>query len=232
VTVVLVATPAGFAAGTALALCLDLLYTGAPLRGPLSPCAGRPAVLWWTGTLGYLLARGRCHTGTPLPARLWYLPLVGGAAGALIALRATDARHAALTALFSLILLAFVGTDFERHLLPNRLMYPALALAVAVCWAWPDRGPLQSVAGGLLGFGLLLVVFLVRPGLGFGDVKLGGLIGLVTGLSHTLAALALGAVAGGVGAALMLATRRARFRATVAYGPYLALGAFLVMLGG
>jgi leader peptidase (prepilin peptidase)/N-methyltransferase len=76
----------------------------------------------------------------------------------------------------------------------------------------------------------MFVLFLVLPGFGFGDVKLSGLLGLVSGLGNTLPALAIGAIAGGVGAALMMVFRRAGRRTTIAYGPYLALGAFIGML--
>lgn len=230
-TLVFLAALAGYGVGTLLALFLDRLYTGAPLRGPLRLCPnGAPPPLLWTGTAGFLLARGCCPSGARLPARLWYLPLLGGAAGAVIVLRAVDARHAALVALFSMLLLALVATDFERHLLPNRLMYPALALGVALSWAWPDRSVQSSLTGGMLGMGIMVVKFVVMPRLGFGDVKLAALLGLVTGISNTLPALFVGVVAGGVGALVMLLTRRAGRKSLIAYGPYLALGAFAGML--
>lgn len=228
---VAVALVAGYIAGTLIALFLDRLYTGAPLRGPLTLCveghAPRPL---WAGTVGYALLRGRCPCGGALLARLWYLPLLGGAAGALIALRAVDARHAALAAGFSLVLLAFVGTDFERHLLPNRLMYPALALALALSWAWPGRSMADSLLGGLLGLAVLLVLFLLLPGFGFGDVKLAALLGLLAGLDNTPFALMVGVIAGGGAALALLLTRRAGRRTAIAYGPYLILGGFLAML--
>jgi prepilin signal peptidase PulO-like enzyme (type II secretory pathway) len=194
--------------------------------------------LLWTGTLGYLLLHGRCSLGCRIPSRLWYLPLVGAVAGTTIALRAIDLRHAALVALFSVFLVAFIGTDFERHLLPNRLMYPALILALALGWAWPDRSAVSSLGGGAAGFGVMFVLYLIVPGFGFGDVRLMGLLGLVAGLSNLLPAVMVAVLAGGVGSVLagglrqvlLLFLRRKRPRAYLAYGPYLALGAFAGML--
>jgi leader peptidase (prepilin peptidase)/N-methyltransferase len=229
---VVLAALAGYLAGALIALFLDRLYTGAPVRGPLRLCpSGHTPRALWVGTLGYALVRGRCPCGGALPARLWYLPLLGGAAGAAIALRAVDARHAALVAGFSLVLLAFVGTDFERHLLPNRLMYPALALALALSWAWPGRSAVDSLLGGLLGLAVLLALFLLLPGFGFGDVKLAALVGLLAGLDNTPFALMVGVIAGGGAALFLLLTRRAGRRTAIAYGPYLILGGFLAMLG-
>jgi leader peptidase (prepilin peptidase)/N-methyltransferase len=231
VLVLFIAAVVGYLWGTVLAVLLDRAYSGAPLRGPLAPCAhcGGPR-FWWTGTIGYLWARGTCACRRRLPAPLWYLPLAGATAAVLIALHAEDARHAVLVALFASVLLVLAGTDFERHLLPNRLMYPALAAALLLSWAWPGRSLTSTLAGGAVGFLAMLLLFVLSPSLGFGDVKLGALLGLLTGLPAALEALALAIIAGGLAAAFMLITRRAGRASTIAYGPYLALGAFLVML--
>ena len=223
----------GYVTGTLIAIFLDRMYTGAPLRAPLSVCGGdRLPAPYWLGTAGYLLARGRGPNGCRLPSRLWYLPVTGAAAGTAIALGAEGAGQAVLVALFSVVLLALVGTDFERHLLPNRLMYPTLVLAVALSWAWPDRGLAGSMIGGLLGLAVMFVLFMLVPGFGFGDVKLAALLGLLTGSSGVLPALMLGMLAAGAGAMVMLLTRRAGMTTAIAYGPYLVLGAFIAMLTG
>jgi leader peptidase (prepilin peptidase)/N-methyltransferase len=156
--------------------------------------------------------------------------MIGALAGVAITIRAHDLRHLVLLALFATLLAAMTATDLERHLLPNRLMYPALALALALGWAWPGTSWANSVEGGLLCLGLMLVWFLIDRHLGFGDVKLAALLGLLSGISLALPALAIAALAGGVAAAFMLVCRRAGRKSLIAYGPYLALGAFVGML--
>jgi leader peptidase (prepilin peptidase)/N-methyltransferase len=186
----------------------------------------------WLGAPGWLLLRGHCRAcGAGLPSRLLYLPLLGAAAFALAA-AATDGRRLALTLLFSTPLLALTATDFERHLLPNRIIYPTLAAAAALSWAWPGRSAPEMLAGGAAGFAVMFVLFIVLPGFGFGDVRLAGLLGLLAGLGVLLNALAVAAVAAGVAAVLMLVTRRVGRRGVIAYGPYLALGAYWAMLAG
>lgn len=228
---ILLAAAGGYAAGVLLALFLDRVYTDAPWWGRPSVCEdeGAPA-LAWMGTLGYLLMRGRCPSGCKLAARLWYLPLLGGGAGAMIALDAGSPGEIALDTLFALVLLAFVGTDYERHLLPNRLMYPALVAAAALSWVWPGRNAADALLGGAIGFGILFVLATVLPGFGFGDVKLAGLLGLLAGSANTVPALAVGMIAGGIASVILLASRRISRRSAIAYGPYLILGAFLGML--
>lgn len=222
---------AGYGVGTLLALFQETFYPGAPLRGSLTLCQadgeGATPRRLWLGTVGFLLLRGRCPSGRPLPARLWYLPLLGTAAAAAIALWAVDGRHAALAALFAVVLLALTGTDLERRLLPNRLLYPALALACLLCWAWPGRSWLGTLAGGMLGLGVMGAIFVLLPGFGWGDVKLALLLGLVSGVAHTPMALFVAMASGGIVAALLLLSRRAGPRTVMPYGPYLAFGAFV-----
>lgn len=222
----------GYVVGTVLAVFLDRLYTGAPWRGPVLPCAEcavpAPAVAR-LGLPGYLLLRGRRPCGARLPARLVYLPLLGAVAFGYAASR-VDGTRLALVLLFAPALLAMTATDFERRLLPNRIMYPTLITALALSWAWPGRGTEQTLLGGAIGFGAMLLLYLVLPGFGFGDVKLAGLLGLLAGVTYVVPGLALGCVTAGIASTLLLATRRVNLRTTIAYGPYLAFAAFAFML--
>ena len=91
--------------------------------------------------------------------------------------------------------------------------------------------PLSPVhaALGAVAFGLpFLVIALVSPaGMGMGDAKLAGFIGLVLGslgLRYVAVAAALGILAGGLASATALAAGRSR-KSTIPFGPWLALGA-------
>jgi leader peptidase (prepilin peptidase)/N-methyltransferase len=144
--------------------------------------------------------------------------------------RALDVRQFLLMSLFGGALLMFSATDFERRLLPNRLMYPCLVAALLLCWAWPQRSVLSDLAGGAAGTALMLAAFLALPGFGFGDVKLAGLIGLLLGFPAVLTALLVGMIFGGIGSSWLLLTKRTGLRGVMAYGPYLAGGAIVEML--
>jgi len=161
------------------------------------------------------------------------LVLLGLAAAALVvvsAQRAVDLQQFLLVSLFSFALLALSATDFERRLLPNRLMYPCLVAALLLCWAWPHRSITADLLGGATGAALMLAIFLVFPGFGFGDVKLAGLIGLLLGFPAVVSGLLVGMLLGGIGSAWLLLSRRAGLHSAMAYGPYLAGGAILEML--
>jgi leader peptidase (prepilin peptidase)/N-methyltransferase len=121
------------------------------------------------------------------------------------------------------------------------MLLPAAVFAVAA-GLWLGTPSLPSMlAGAIVAFGLFWALFLFGglvfgPGaLGFGDVKLVAVIGLMTGYPNVLQALAAGALLGGVGALALIATRRADWKSTCAYAPYLATGAMLSlwrMFGG
>lgn len=163
------------------------------------------------------------------------------AAGVGLALRPDhyDAGPALLTALFAVVLAVLSSTDFERRIIPNRLVHPAIIAAAIVCWAWPDRSVLD-IAGGTA-FALAVAVFLFVFGIvtgsamgvrgtafGMGDVRLIVLIGLLLGWPLAMTGLFIGVIAAGIPAlVLVFAGRGGRF---FSYGPYLALGAALVLL--
>ena len=74
-----------------------------------------------------------------------------------------------------------------------------------------------------------MVYLLSRGHLGMGDVKLAGLIGLMLGYPAVINALVVGILLGAGAALILLATRRANRKSTMAYAPYLALGALFTM---
>ncbi|HXG41489.1 MAG TPA: A24 family peptidase [Dehalococcoidia bacterium] len=168
-----------------------------------------------------------------LPLRGMLLPLTAAALGAGAA-RALEETSAALMAtLFGALFLALAVTDLERRLLPNRLVYPGLVLALALSWAWPDRGVVQALAGASFGLVVLGAAYVaMRGGLGAGDVKLAALIGAVVGFPGVAVALSIGAIAGGVAAAVLLLTRIARRGQYMPYGPFLIAGALTALLLG
>jgi leader peptidase (prepilin peptidase)/N-methyltransferase len=133
-------------------------------------------------------------------------------------------------------LLLVVVIDFEYRRVLNRRLPPAIVVAlVAALLAWMRVATLPSftsiLLGGLAGFGVFLVVFVIGRGrmMGAGDVKLAGVIGLMTGYPLVWIALGAGIVLGGIAAIFLIVGRRAGAKSYMAYGPYLALGALLIL---
>ncbi|WP_243859017.1 A24 family peptidase [Actinomyces sp. ZJ308] len=129
------------------------------------------------------------------------------------------------------------STDSVAHLLPNRILGSVttwLLMCGAAVAIWrPEtvhaagRALLLAAAAG----GISLALALIGTGMGMGDVKLCAVIGLWLGW-HSPWVLAYGFITGiliaGIVALALLATRRVTRKDSIAYGPYLIAGAFLV----
>ncbi|TFH52394.1 prepilin peptidase [Actinomyces viscosus] len=129
------------------------------------------------------------------------------------------------------------SADSVAHLLPNRILGSVTAWlltcgAVVAIWR-PEtihaagRALLLAAAAG----GISLTLALIGTGMGMGDVKLCAVIGLWLGW-HSPWALAYGFITGiliaGIVAFALLITGRVTRKDSIAYGPYLIAGAFLV----
>jgi leader peptidase (prepilin peptidase) / N-methyltransferase len=89
------------------------------------------------------------------------------------------------------------------------------------------------LAGAALGFGVLFLIAFFAPGaMGMGDVKLVIFLGLINGFPQIAITLFLAFVLGGLVSGLLLALKRLGRKDTVAFGPYLALGGWIVLLYG
>jgi leader peptidase (prepilin peptidase) / N-methyltransferase len=133
----------------------------------------------------------------------------------------------------SLVLMLGVVTvsDLRTRLVPDGPLTVCLALALGIC-ALTEPGELpERLAAGAGAAGFLLVAALIRPdGMGLGDVKLAGVIGVYLGATVTEAMLV--AVASGslVGLALMARHGWAARSRTIPFAPCLALGALVAMV--
>ncbi|OUE19902.1 Type IV leader peptidase family protein [Clavibacter michiganensis] len=126
-----------------------------------------------------------------------------------------------------------VLADLADHRLPDRATAPAAVAAAALALATGGSGLLLQAAA--CGAGAALVLALLQSatggGLGTGDVKLAGVVGLALGQlgpAQVALGLAAGTLLGGVAATALLVGGRARASTAVPFGPWLVLGALLV----
>jgi leader peptidase (prepilin peptidase)/N-methyltransferase len=161
-----------------------------------------------------------------------YLTAVALVAASFLRFGATG--HAVVAAGFCCVLVLLSVVDFERHILPNRIVLPAAAAVLATQIALaPDRWVEWIVAA--VGASLFFFVLaMINPaGLGMGDVKLALLLGAMLG-RDVIFALLLGSIGVAVVGLFLLARHgsAARKRA-LPFGPFLAAGAVIALfLGG
>ena len=130
------------------------------------------------------------------------------------------------------------GNDLRTRRIPTAIVNPATAVAAAALAgaAWRSGTPLRlgtAAATAAVAYAAFAVLHALNPdGLGYGDVRLSGLLGLFLGWLGP-AAMVTAALVGSLGAAavaLVLLARRRSLAATLPFGPFLAIGAAAVAL--
>jgi leader peptidase (prepilin peptidase)/N-methyltransferase len=209
---------------------------------PIKPWDNVPVISW-------LLLRARCRMcGHPISARYPLVELGTGVLFAAVALRFAQPLTAptavlVATALLTVAFLYFVAIgvalaaiDLDTHRLPNAIVLPSYVVVAVLLTAasivYGDYSQLLRAAiGGAVLFAAYLVMALVYPGgMGFGDVKLAGLIGLLLAFLGW-GSLVVGAFAafllGGIFGVALLLFRKANRKSGIPFGPWMLAGAWL-----
>ena len=206
--------------------------------------------------MSWLLLRGKCRScAVPISARYPLVELATSASFALVALGFAPACFAATTSAGSvaavLVMVAFLYLaaitialaliDLDVHKLPNVIVIPAYGVSAALLAAASllsgDFGPLigSGIAMTAL-FAVYLIMAIVYPGgMGLGDVKLAGVLGIYLGWAGW-GAVAVGAFSAfllaGVFSIILIATKRAGRKSGIPFGPWMFAGAWLgIVLG-
>lgn len=150
-----------------------------------------------------------------------------------VALARTHAEAVAFTLLSVSLAILFV-IDLAVHRLPDRIVgptYPVLVAALAVAAGssgeWSRFGR-AGAAGAVLVVAYFVLAFISPSGLGLGDVKLAGLLGLLLGWlgwPHVLLGTLAAFILGGLFAVVLLLLRRASGKSHFAFGPFMIAGA-------
>ena len=139
---------------------------------------------------------------------------------------------------FVVLAVRLTMVDAATHRLPNRIVLPAYPVSAMLLGAAAfAAGDVSRVAGMLLaGAVLWTAYFLLRfsnpSGLGFGDVKLAGLLGLWLGFlgwGHVLAGTFAAFLLGGAWGMWLIVSRRGTAKTAIAFGPFMLAGAALAM---
>lgn len=191
--------------------------------------------------VSYLLLRGRCRVcGERISITYPLVELGSSALFVAAALIFEDLFRAALVAPFLGVMLAVAVVDARFRIVPNRIVYSALLLFGAAIVLGDLAGArVDALRAGLgmlvYSLPLFLMALAVPHGMGMGDVKLVGLIGLVLGslgLAYVAVAAGVGILAGGLGAVFAVVALRYGRKAQMPFGPFLAGGGVVAALAG
>lgn len=134
--------------------------------------------------------------------------------------------------------IALAIIDARTHRLPNAIVLPlwgacALLLAASAATGAGVEPLLRALLGSLVLFAAFLALRIASPrGMGGGDVKLAGVVGMLLawiGWEALVVGVAAGFVLGGLFGVALIIVRRAHRRTAIAYGPWMLAGAWLVL---
>ena len=194
---------------------------------PVKPYDNVPVISW-------LVLRGRCRNcGTPISPRYPLVELATALAfAAVVAVRGFD-DDLVLELPFVAALIALAAIDFDHKILPNKIVYPLAAYGVVATLLVDQDDLVENLIAGAGAFAFLLAAVIAYPrGMGMGDVKLAGAMGLYLGLSVIPALLAAFLSGSVVGLAIIAREGAAGRKKAVPFGVFLALGGIVGVLAG
>jgi leader peptidase (prepilin peptidase) / N-methyltransferase len=185
--------------------------------------------------LGWLWLRGRCRAcGAKVS---WRYPLVEAVTGLLwaaVVLRYGADSDVWLPLVFVTLLVPVTLIDLDFHIIPNVLMLIGAVAAVVLVVATQSDDLVQHLIAAAAAGGFFLLAALAYPaGMGMGDVKLAGVMGLFLGRA-VAPAIFVALVAGTVVGAAVIARYGAKEgrKKGIPFGPWLALGGLVGVFAG
>ena len=241
VALIVVSALFGIAVGSFLNVCIDRLPSGESLLSPPSSCASchqRLPVKDLIPVFSYLWLRGHCrYCQASISKRILWVEIGTGILFAYLYWYYGLSTELAITAFYCCIFLVIMVIDLERGIIPNKIVYPSMAVALVISALLSQTMTVPGIAQAAIGGGIGLILFLLivlisKGGMGWGDVKLAALIGLVTGFPLVFVALLLAVILGGLVAVILLLSKLKKRKEGIPFGPYLAIGAMITLLFG
>jgi leader peptidase (prepilin peptidase)/N-methyltransferase len=185
--------------------------------------------------LSWLILRGKCRNcGNPISARY---PLIEGLTAVLMALvpiclGVDDDQWIGYAMVLILVPLTFI--DLDHRILPNKITYPSVPIAIGLTAAFDVHHLVAHLIAGAAAFGFLFAAAWIYPaGMGVGDVKLAGVLGLFLGRAVApalLIAFLLGTVVG-IGVMAVKGVKAGR-KTAIPFGPFLSIGGLIGLYVG
>lgn len=235
----------GLAVGSFLNVVVARVPEGRSVVRPASACPGCGTAISPRDNvpvLSWILLRGRCRScREPISSQYPLVELATGIAFVLVAVVGGLSWATPLHLYLVAIGVALTVIDLQVHRLPDAIVLPSyLVVAVLLTLAawgdgrWDDL--LRALFGAIILFAAYFLMLVAYPsGMGFGDVKLAGILGAVLAFSGW-GSLAVGAFSafllGGVVSVILLATRRVTRRSGIPFGPWMIAGAVVGVVWG
>lgn len=244
ITAYVMFTVVGLCVGSFLNVLIYRLPREMNIAKPPSHCPECGERLKWYDNipvLSYVILRGRCrYCGTFISFRYTAVELLTAGLSALcvFVFYEQGIATAIVCALACAALLVVFFSDLETNLIPDSMQIVLLLCGVGLIFCPTDYDWLSQLFGALFGGGFFLIFYLgcrlllKREGLGFGDVKLMTVCGLLLGLKATVFALIISTVCAAIVLPVVRAIKKDGKGTEYPFGPFLAAGVIVSMFCG
>jgi leader peptidase (prepilin peptidase)/N-methyltransferase len=226
----------GLVVGSFLNVVIYRLPRRESLVRPGSHCPGcGSSILWYDNipVVSWLALRGRCRNcHKPISGRYPVVEAVTGIAFAAAYWRFGPSWALLVSWAFIAAMLATAFIDHDHMIIPDKIVLPGALLGLAACVAIRPGLWWQYLVACVGAAIFMFVLSIVWPdGMGPGDVKMALFMGAVLGVS-VLVALFLAFLLGSAVGVYLLMVQKKSLRTTIAFGPYLAVGAVVAVFLG
>jgi leader peptidase (prepilin peptidase)/N-methyltransferase len=174
-----------------------------------------------------------------IPGLAWKAGVASGVCGGLVGARLGWEWELLFLMYLVPVGVALAVVDWRTRLLPTKVIAPSYAIVVVLCLVAGALGDWSDVVragwGWAVAGGTFLLLWLIYPrGMGFGDVRLSGVLGIALGYlgwGPLLIGVYAGFLLGGIGGTL-LSVLRIVDRKAYPFGPFMLLGALVGVLTG
>jgi leader peptidase (prepilin peptidase)/N-methyltransferase len=188
--------------------------------------------------VSYLLLRGRCRQcGEKISIRYPMVEILSGLLALAMLYRFGLTASFVIYYFWSCALLVITFIDIDYQIIPDSLSIGGAVVGLGLVW-WLPLSYRDALIGLVLGAGLLTAViygyfFLTgKQGMGGGDVKLLGMIGVFTGWQGVLFTIFMGSLCGTLVGVPWAFVHKKDMKTAIPFGPVLALGGLLSVLWG
>lgn len=177
--------------------------------------------------LSYIIQKGKCRTCKTNISPIY--PIIELFTGILFAFSFVKIGFTVelITSLLliSMLMIIFVS-DITYMLIPNKILLFFLPFFVVLKTISPLEPWYNSIIGAAVGFGLIAIIILVsKGGMGAGDMKLFGVLGIVLGLGNVLLTFFLASLLGAIVGGVLMYVKKIGKKQPIPFGPYIVVAA-------
>jgi leader peptidase (prepilin peptidase)/N-methyltransferase len=195
-------------------------------------------IAWYDNVplISYVWLRAKCRTcRTAISAQYPLVETVNAAGYVAIFWRFGLTLEACGYAVLCSALIVVTGTDLSHRIIPDAVTLPGIAVGLLSGAFVLPVGLLNSLAGMLVGGGILLSLAWLSPllfgkeGMGGGDIKLMAMVGAFLGWKPVLLAIMIASLIGSIVGGALIAAGRLRRHEYLPFGPFLAVGSMIAL---